>query len=433
MKENQSQSNIEEQYSQKPIPGSMRKSWFYPSSVFLGMCAVLASSMAGGSLISGLTFLESIVAMVLGLLALLIFIYVPLGKIGAEQGLNPYFIGECAFGKRGSDFLTAFIVTIIPAAAWYGIQVSIATQALAAVFPMSKLVFNIVTIIFGTVFAIPAAYGLLSMAWLNWISLPVMIYVIIFGVFKALNVSGMEGILAYTPETNMGILWGINMQIGMIAIGCCSVSDFTRWIKNKWNDVTYSGLAGLFPATIVLGIAGMMMALTSAQYGVTESWNIIEVLISLKMPAMALILVFLLQWTTCITSVYSSSLALHKVFGGNRFYLAFLFAAGGTVLAIINIMSKFLGFVSLLANWVPPIAGVIIAEYYFVSKGNFKRREAIYWPGVVSVIIGGLIASKLTFFIPAINGLIISAVIYFVYHKILGLITVSKTSKDEVL
>lgn len=433
MKENKSQTNIEEQYSQKPIPESMRKNWFYPASVFLGMCAVLASSMAGGSLISGLTFVESIIAMVLGLLGLLLFFYVPLGKIGAEQGLNTYFIGECAFGKRGSDFLTAFIVTIIPAAAWYGIQVSIATQALAAVFPMSKAVFNIVTIIFGVVFAIPAAYGILSMAWLNWVSMPVMIYVIIFGVFKALSLSGMEGIMSYTPETNMGILWGINMQIGMIAIGCCSVSDFTRWIKNKWSDVTYSGLAGLFPATIVLGIAGMMMALTSAQYGVTESWNIIEVLISLKMPAMALILVFLLQWTTCITSVYSSSLALHKVFGGSRFYLAFIFAAAGTILALVNIMSKFLGFVSLLASWVPPIGGVIIAEYYFVSKGDFKRREGIYWPGVISVIIGGLVAWKSTFFIPAINGLVISAIVYYVYHKILGQVESSKQSKDEAI
>ncbi len=429
MKENNAQPNIEEQYSQKPIPENMRKKWFYPSSIFLGMCAVLASSMAGGSLISGLTFVESIIAMVLGLFGLLIFFYIPLGKIGAEQGLNTYFIGECAFGTKGSNFMTAFIVTIIPAAAWYGIQVSIATQALAAVFPMSNTVFNIVTIAFGTIFAIPAAYGMLSMAWLNWVSLPVMIYVIVFGVFKSLNVSGMEGILNYTPEKNMGILWGINLQIGMIAIGCCSVSDFTRWIKNKWSDVSYSGLAGLFPATIVLGVAGMMMALTSSKFGVTESWNIIQVLISLKMPAMALILVFLLQWTTCITSVYSSSLALHKVFGGNRFYLAFIFAAAGTVLALINIMTKFLGFVSLLASWVPPIAGVIIAEYYFVSKKSFKQREGIYWPGMISVLIGGLVGWKSSFFIPAINGLLVSAIVYYVYHKVF--IKASNQTLDE--
>lgn len=429
MKENNAQPNIEEQYSQKPIPENMRKKWFYPSSIFLGMCAVLASSMAGGSLISGLTFVESIIAMVLGLFGLLIFFYIPLGKIGAEQGLNTYFIGECAFGTKGSNFMTAFIVTIIPAAAWYGIQVSIATQALAAVFPMSNTVFNIVTIAFGIIFAIPAAYGMLSMAWLNWVSLPVMIYVIVFGVFKSLNVSGMEGILNYTPEKNMGILWGINLQIGMIAIGCCSVSDFTRWIKNKWSDVSYSGLAGLFPATIVLGIAGMMMALTSSKLGVTESWNIIQVLISLKMPAMALILVFLLQWTTCITSVYSSSLALHKVFGGNRFYLAFIFAAAGTVLALINIMTKFLGFVSLLASWVPPIAGVIIAEYYFVSKKSFKQREGIYWPGMISVLIGGLVGWKSSFFIPAINGLLVSTIVYYVYHKVF--IKASNQTLDE--
>ncbi|HHW03967.1 MAG TPA: hypothetical protein GXX35_14360 [Thermoanaerobacterales bacterium] len=167
MEKSKNQVNFEEEYSQKPIPQSMRKHWFYAASVYIGMCAVLACSMAGGGLIYGLTLSQAIVAMFLGLVALLVLFYIPLGKIGAEQGLNTYLIGECAFGKRGSDIATSFIVTVIPCIAWYGIEVSIATQAMAAVIPMSKTVFNIVTLIFGIVFAIPAMYGIISMAWLN--------------------------------------------------------------------------------------------------------------------------------------------------------------------------------------------------------------------------------------------------------------------------
>ncbi|WP_422448255.1 purine-cytosine permease family protein [Thermoanaerobacterium sp. DL9XJH110] len=423
------QVNFEEEYSQKPIPQSMRKHWFYAASVYIGMCAVLAGSMAGGGLIYGLALWQAITAMFLGLVALLVLFYIPLGKIGAEQGLNTYLIGECAFGKRGSDIATSFIVTVIPCVAWYGIEVSIATQAMAAVIPMSKTVFNIVTLIFGVVFAIPAMYGIISMAWLNWVSLPIMIYIIIFGVGKAIMGTGIGSLWAYNPQQNMGLMWGINMQIGMIAVGCSFVADYTRWIKNKWSDMTYSGIVGLFPATSVLTIAGMIMALSATKLGVKEPWNIVEVMIKLGMPAMALVFVFLLQWTTCITSAYSSGLALKKVFGGSRFYLTLISALVGTAFAISGIVSYFLNFVSILASWVTPVAGVIITEYFFVSRKRFIQKEGIYWPGLISVLIGGLISWKIKFFIPAVNGMIIGGLIYYVYHKALGLCVAPETGR----
>lgn len=421
MEKSKNQVNFEEEYSQKPIPQSMRKHWFYAASVYIGMCAVLACSMAGGGLIYGLTLSQAILAMFLGLVTLLVFFYIPLGKIGAEQGLNTYMIGECAFGKRGSDIATSFIVTVIPCIAWYGIEVSIATQAMAAVIPMSKIVFNIVTLIFGIVFAFPAMYGIISMAWLNWISLPIMIYIIIFGVGKAIMGTGISGLWAYNPQQNMGLMWGINMQIGMIAVGCSFVADYTRWIKNKWSDMTYSGIVGLFPATSVLTIAGMIMALSATKLGVKEPWNIVEVMMKLGMPAMALVFVFLLQWTTCITSAYSSGLALNKVFGGSRFYLTLFSALVGTAFAISGIVSHFLGFVSILASWVTPVAGVIITEYFFVSRKSFIQKEGIYWPGLISVLIGGFVSWKVKFFIPAINGLVIGGLLYYIYHRALGL------------
>ncbi len=174
MDSNQNQLILEEEYSQKPVPQENRKHWFYAGSVYIGMCAVMAASMTGGGLIYGLTFTQAIIAMVIGHFGLLFLLYVPLGKIGTEQGINTYLIGECAFGKRGSDIATSFIISLIPNIAWYGIEVTIATQAIAAVVPMNKTMYIIVSTIIGLVFAIPAMYGILSMAWLNWLSIPVM-------------------------------------------------------------------------------------------------------------------------------------------------------------------------------------------------------------------------------------------------------------------
>jgi cytosine permease len=417
MDNNKTQIAYEEEYSKKMIPLTMRKHWFYAASVYFGMCAVMAASMGGGGLISGLTLSQSIIAMVLGIISLLVLFYVPLGKIGADEGINTYLIGECAFGKIGSNIATALVITALPSIVWYGIEVEIATQAIAAVIPMSKTVFILVNLIVGIIFALPAMYGILSMAWLNWVSIPVMLFITIYGVGKAIFMTGMSGIFSYAPQHNMGIMWGINLQIGMFAVGCSFIADYTRWIKNSWQDIISSGIVGLFPATIILTTAGMIMAISATNLGVSEPWNIVEVMIKIGMPAMALVLVFLLQWTTCITAAYSSGLALHKMFGGNRFYLTLFSALVGIILAISGIVSHFIQFISLLGSWVGPAASVIVTEYYFVSRKNFNKKEGIYWPGIISALIGGLISLKVKFFVPSITGMITSGLIYYIYHK----------------
>jgi len=409
---------LEEKFAEAPIPQELRRHWKYPASIYMGMTAVIAACMAGGGLIYGLSFTQAVWAMILGLACLTFLFYTPLGKIGADQGLNTYLIGEAAFGSKGSNLATAFIITAIPCIAWYGIQVSIAAQAIAEAFGLGVTGTNVFMVIFGIIFAIPAMYGILGMAWLNYISIPLMLFIVIFGASKAIGVVGTEGVWAYQPEQNMGLMWGINMQIGMIAVGASFVADYTRWIKSKWSDITVSGIIGLFPFTILLTVSGMIMALSSTSLGVENPWNIAEVMAALGMPTFALILIFLLQWTTCITATYSSGLALKKVFGWSRFWWTLIAAILGIVLALSGIVNHFLGFVNILASWVTPAAGVLISEYFFVAKGRLNRKEGIYWPGIVSWLLGGLIAWKLKFFIPALNGLISSAVIYYVYHKL---------------
>lgn len=418
-KQNETSSiSSEEKYALAQIPDEMRKHWRYTASIYMGMCAVIACCMAGGGLISGLTLAQSILAMILGLTILIFLFFVPLGKIGADQGLSTYLIGEAAFGKQGSNLATSLIVTAVPCIAWYGIQVSIAAFAIGSVFGFGSLGNNVLMIIFGLLFAVPSMYGLLSMAWLNYVSIPVMFFIVFFGAAKAIGlVGGVGNIWAYVPQQNLGLLWGINLQIGMIAVGSAFVADYTRWQRNKWSDIVLSGTIGIYPFTLILTISGMIMALSATSLGVTEPWNIVEVMIKLGMPSIALILIFLLQWTTCITATYSSGLALTKVLGGKRYVWTLVSAALGIVLSLTGIINHFLSFVGILAAWVSPVVGVMIAEYYFVSKGRLVRKDGIYWPGMICWLIGGIVAWKLQFFIPAVNAIVISGLLYTAYHS----------------
>lgn len=412
---------VEEEYALKRIPDALRRPWTYPAILYMGMCAVIACAMGGGGLISGLSFRDALIAMFIGIFILIFLFWVPLGKIGSQEGLNTYKIGECAYGRVGTNIVTSLVVTALPTFGWYGVEVAIAAQAFAGAFGWGTLQTNILIILFGLIFAIPAMYGFVRMVWLDYICIPIIGFIAIYGVIKSgMMLGGVAEVWSYTPPaaTAFGLFFGINLMIGMIAEGCAFSPDYTRWTKNKWSEIIKGGAVGILPFTAFLGISGMIMALTAK--GVTEPWNIVEVMIHLGMPAFALMLIFLLQWTTCLLAVYSSGLALKNTFGWSRFWWTFLSAIVGIIFALSGILHYFLSFLAILAAWIPAAVAVILIEYYWISHKKLNSKKGwhgIHLPGVIAWFIGGFIAYVFpTYGIPALNGMAISAAIYIAFY-----------------
>lgn len=82
--------------------------------------------------------------------------------------------------------------------------------------------------------------------------------------------------------------------------------------------------------------------------------------------------------------------------------------------------------------------GVLIADYWIIGKGKPERfaiRDGFYAPGLISFLVGALVACmtggtfasisflsflNLPFFIGPINGIIVAMVIYTVIAKAIG-------------
>ena len=94
-----------------------------------------------------------------------------------------------------------------------------------------------------------------------------------------------------------------------------------------------------------------------------------------------------------------------------------------------------------MSGLIPPLAGVLIAAYWIVGKGkkeNFKMRPGFSAPGVISFLVGavlacitggtfanfpGLVAAlpflNTPFFVGPVNGIIVSLVLYVLLSKII--------------
>jgi cytosine permease len=124
--------------------------------------------------------------------------------------------------------------------------------------------------------------------------------------------------------------------------------------------------------------------------------DITQVMVSLGLPAIGLITLILSAWTTNIMNAYSGGLAVSGLFGlgEKQLRLATVIAgAAGTVLGALGILNYITTFLGILTAFVPPLAGVMIADYWIVGRGkseNFKPGggDRVYHVQCGSVLCG---------------------------------------------
>ena len=156
------------------------------------------------------------------------------------------------------------------------------------------------------------------------------------------------------------------------------------------------------------------------------------------LPFIGLVALVLATWTTNVSNAYSGGLALSVLLGQDEKKSQLTTAIAGiigTVLAAVGILNSIQGFLSLLSAIVPALMGVMIADYWIIGKGkteNFEIRKGFYAPGVISFVLGALIACmtggtfatipflaflNIPFFIGPINGIVVALVVYVVIAK----------------
>ena len=138
----------------------------------------------------------------------------------------------------------------------------------------------------------------------------------------------------------------------------------------------------------------------------------------------------LATWTTNTGNAYMSGLAACKMFSvkdKHRPIVTMIVGILGIVMAIMGLADFLNTYISIIGAVVPPIMGIIIADYWVICKGNrniWKPKKGINWVGIISWVLGGGFAlletlGILTVLSPALDGVIIAFAAYIVLYKLL--------------
>ena len=396
----------EDQLAIRPVPENERVGWGAPLFNMLGTNIAISELMVGGTLIAGMTFSNLLFTSIIGNLILAIIVAIQ-GNIGAKEGLNTYTLAESIFGEKGGRYIISVILAI-SSFGWFGIQAGVAGLSVQKIFPGINL--TLITIILGLLMMIFAVFGFKSMAKFNYVAVPALIVLIMWGLFKSLAINGVASIGNYVPSETMSLSEGLNLVIGLIIVGAVISPDqlrFTRGLK----DILIVGFLGFAIISVFQQVAAGILAMNS------PSWDITQVLADLGFGTIAFLILLLASWSTNVGNAYSGGLALKNILPNmKRERLTLIAGVVGTIIAATGIIFRFQNFLSLLSTTIAPMVGVMWTDYYILNKQKLIYRKETNFVGIAAWIVGSIVSfvtGRINFFIPPINGVIVSAIISF--------------------
>ncbi|MBM7714859.1 cytosine permease [Siminovitchia sp. FSL H7-0308] len=404
------------------VPASERQHWIVPATIFGGLEFSVPVIMIGAALAGSFGLTKVLVILLIGLVIIQWAGNALQGYIGAKTGLPSSVIARNSFGSLQARFIIALALVILNVG-WFAVNTAVAGNAIAAVFGIdyanSRILWALLTVLAGALFALPAVIGYHSMKWTDYLAVPSGLLLITAAVFYVLKGTGWDAIMSWSPEPTMTFMGGISLVLGANVAQWLIASDYTRYSKPALKD------QALIPLGIV--VIGFVFFLTGAimSVGVGEA-DIVLVMQNLGFPFWGFLILWLALWTSQLVASYSIGLAAANMFnvqsGRGRAWLTVIGSAVGVLLALLGILSYFMDFLVLLGVIYPAIAGVMFADFFFIRNKNWEDKEGWNWVATIAMAGGGFLGYVtqylVPFGIPAVQSLIASVFIYLIGMKL---------------
>lgn len=418
----------EDDFALARVPAAKRYHWFSIAVQRFGMLSSLASFLIGATLGFGMTFWNAVLAITFGAVILEI-LTIFTGIAGQKEGLSTSVLARwTGFGRSGSSLIGLAIA--ISALGWFGIQNAVSAQGLVSL--IGGLPLWGWALVFGLLVTVIVTFGIGSMAWTAYIAVPAFLVLAGWSIIVELSKHNLGDLLAAPPAgPTLSLLQGTSIVAGGFIVGAVITPDMSRFNRTP-GDVVKQTIVGISVGEYVIGLIGVLLALA------LKTNDVVAIVTSTSGFIGTLVIIAatlkINDW-----NLYAVSLGvvnfIDQVFGRqvNRRLVTVVAGVLGSVLGAIGILNSFVDFLTLLGVVFPPIAGIMVAEY-FVARTWRKELEssraagtlpatAPNWvpAGLIVWIVAALIGKYVNWGLPSINSVVVAIVLYLIIAK-LGLV-----------
>jgi cytosine permease len=401
-------------YPLSEVPTGARKGLFSTSIMLFGFTFFTATMFAGGKIGMAFDFKTLIWAAIIGNLLLGAYAAV-LSLIACRSGLNSVLMGRFCFGEVGSklsDVLLGFTQV-----GWYAWGTATMALVLVKILGLPEGWTIPLMVLFGFGFCITAFVGYKGLDLLSRIAVPAMCVLLVWSLWLSTeHVGGFAALLAIEPQQSMSMNLAITMIFGTFVSGATQATNWTRFARNG-RVAMLSSMFGFFFGNGLMIVTGAYGAI------VYQQPDIVEVLVLQGLSIAAVVMLFLNLWTTQDNTIYNFAAAGCNLLRSERRKLITLAGAGiGTLLAIGGMYEMLIPFLILLGSIIPPIGGVIMADYFYGHKQRYPRLAEVRLPkfnvvGLAAYFIGALCAYASPWVAPIV-GILVGALAYVVLFEL---------------
>ncbi len=395
------------------VPAEARTSGASLYFVLFGFTFFTSTMFAGGQVGPSFAWSELLLVILAGNVILATYASV-LAVIAFRSGLHTALMTRFCFGEwgsRGSDFLLGF--TQIGWYAWGTATVSRLTVELLGL----EVTFQALLIVFfGLIFCLTAYVGYRGLELLSRVSVPLMTCLLLW---SALIASG-EPSPAAPADGSLGLASALTIIVGTFVSGATVSTNWSRFAPT---------LRVAVGATLAAFLVGNGLMVLSGAYGayVYGEPDIVKLLVRQGILGWALVMLFTNIWTTQDNTIYNFSVVGCTAFRvTNRRRMTVLGAVVGTALALGGMDEKLVPFLLGLGTVIPPLGGVIVADYFLVRQGSYPPLAQTVlprfeWAGLAAYAVG-VACALWTPGVPPLNG-ILGAILarwslFLVHHRV---------------
>lgn len=401
-------------YPLSEVPSGARQGLFSTAILLFGFTFFTATMFAGGKIGMAFDFTTLLWAAVIGNLLLGLYAAV-LGLIACRSGLNSVLMGRFCFGEMGSklsDMLLGFTQI-----GWYAWGTATIAIVLVKILGLPEGLTIPLMVLFGFGFCVTAFIGYKGLDLLSRVAVPAMLVLLVVSLWIATrDIGGLSGLLAVEPKESMSLSVAITLVFGTFVSGATQATNWTRFAKSGRVAVLAS-LFGFFIGNGLMIVAGAYGAI------VYQQPDVVEVLVLQGLSMAAVVMLFLNLWTTQDNTIYNFAAAgCNLLRTGKRKTVTLVGAGIGTLLAIGGMYEMLIPFLILLGSVIPPIGGVIMADFFYGHRARYPkladvRLPAFNWVGLGAYLIGALSAYFSPWVAPLV-GIAVAALAYVVLFEL---------------
>ncbi|QCJ40612.1 cytosine permease [Bacillus sp. S3] len=410
----------QDDFASERVPYEKRYNWLTITVIRFGQMSALSQFLLGATLGFGMTFWDAFWAITLGAV-ILEFVMIFIGYLGMKEGLQTSLLSRwTGFGYLGSGILG--IIIGVSNVGWFGVQNAVFASGLEQL--IGVLPFWAWCIISGAIVIGIVYFGVASMGLIAYVTVPLFLVVCFYSIAQALSGHSLGQLMASSaPGPHLSITAGATLVAGSFIVGGAVTPDMTRF-NRTFGDVIKQTVIGVTLGEYTVALIGVLLA------HALKTADVISIILTTSGVLGTVILIAstvkINDWNlyNCTLGVVNSVEVLtgRKV---SRKKTTLVVGGLGVVFSAMGILDHFIGFLTLLSVFIPPVASIMLVDYFVLRRQRQlldESREKGVLPsvteqwnpvGFVAWIGGALAGQYITWGIASLNALIVAGVLYY--------------------